>query len=446
MSDDVKQQVITELKEAPLGKFSIQLESTDVAACAQLMVFARYISGEDLKENFLYCHTIDSTTRDEDIFNKVLNFFEREELSWNNVCECTTDGAPSMLGRRSRFRGQVVEKNSKTKHLHCMLHRYALACKTLPPELRLVLDDAAVHMINTIKSSSLKTRLFSQLSQELGSDREALLYHTKVRWLSRGNVIRRVESLNEELSEFFRRDNKTRSVEFIQKLSDSRWLQRLAYLSDILSRLNILNLSLQERFHTVIDFMDKLESFIMKVTLSENKVKDGNLSMFENLDETLNKNKITENLYVTQLVQAHLVSLRMELQSYFPKLNEVESKSIRNPFIVNVQSLPDRIQEEFLELFLVNDSVAKNAFETLTLTKFWTKMSVTYPVVSDIVLNSLLIFPSTYLCEQEFSTLLNIKSKLRSRLNVEHDLRLCLSNTTPRIEKLICKKQAQPLH
>ena len=147
-----------------------------------------------------------------------------------------------MLGRRSGFRGQVVEKNSKTKHLHCMLHRYALTWKTLPPELRLVLDDV-VHMINTIKSSSLKTRLFSQLCQELGSDHEMLLYHSEVRWLSRGNVIRRVESLKEELSEFFRRDNKTRSVEFIQKLSDSRKLQRLAYLSDILSRLNILNLS-----------------------------------------------------------------------------------------------------------------------------------------------------------------------------------------------------------
>ena len=75
MSADVKQQVIVELKEAPLGKFSIQLdESTDVAGCAQLMVFARYIGREDFKENFLFCHTIDSTTRGEDIFDKVLNF------------------------------------------------------------------------------------------------------------------------------------------------------------------------------------------------------------------------------------------------------------------------------------------------------------------------------------------------------------------------------------
>ena len=103
--------------------------------------------------------------------------------------------------------------------------------------------------------------------------------------------------------------------------------------------------------------MDKLRSLIIKVDLWESKAGDGILSMFENLDETLNKNKITENLYVTQLVQAHLVSLRMELQSYFPELSEVELTLTRNPFTVKVQSLPDSIQEEFLEL--VNDLLQK---------------------------------------------------------------------------------------
>ena len=143
-------------------------------------------------------------------------------------------------------------------------------------------------------------------------------------------------------------------------------------------------------------------------------------------------------------MQAHLASLRMELQSYFPELSKIELKLIRKPFVVNVQSLPDSIQEAFLDL--VNDSFAKDALKTLTLTKFWRKMSVTYPVVSDIVLNSLLMFPSTYLCEQGFSILLNMKNKHRSRLNVEHDLRVCLSNTAPRIKKLICNKQAHPSH
>ena len=181
MSDDLKQQVIADLKKAPFGKFAVQLdESTCVTACGQFLVFVRYVSGEDFKEEFLFCHTLDSTTRGEDIFIKVSNFFEREGLSRNNVCACTTDGAPSMLGHRSGFRGKVVEMNSKARHLYCMLHRYALACKTLPPGLRLVLDDVA-HMINTIKLSSLNTRLFSLLCQELGSDHEALLFHIEVR-------------------------------------------------------------------------------------------------------------------------------------------------------------------------------------------------------------------------------------------------------------------------
>ena len=143
-------------------------------------------------------------------------------------------------------------------------------------------------------------------------------------------------------------------------------------------------------------------------------------------------------------MQGHLASLRKELQSYFPKLSEIESKLIQKLFVVSVQSLPDNNQEEFLDL--VNDSFAKDALEMLTLTQFWTKMSVTYPVVSDIVLNSFLMFPSTYECKQGFSTLLNMKNKHRSRLNVEHDLHVCLSNTAPQIKKLICNKQAQPLH
>ena len=137
----------------------------------------------------------------------------------------------------------------------------------------------------------------------------------------------------------------------------------------------------------------------MKLNLWKKKVKDQNPSMFENLDEALNKTKtkITGNLEMAQLVQAHLASLQNELQSYFPELSEIESKLIRNPFVVNVQSLPDSIQKKSLDL--VNDSCAKDASETLTLTKFWTKISVIYPFVSDIVLNSVLMFPYTYLCE-----------------------------------------------
>ena len=57
MSEYVKLQVVSEMKTAPLGLFSIQLdESTDVASCAQLFYFARYIHDGDFKEDFSFIY------------------------------------------------------------------------------------------------------------------------------------------------------------------------------------------------------------------------------------------------------------------------------------------------------------------------------------------------------------------------------------------------------
>ena len=189
MADDVEEQVVAEILGAPLNTFSIQLdESTDVSSCAQLLVFARYIKDGDFKEEFLFCQCLETSTKGEDIFHQVSDYFENMGLSWKNVSACTTDGAPAMLGIHSGFRARVKRVNPVSKHNHCMIHRYALASKTLPSHLKLVLDDI-VTMVNFIKSSALNTRVFRLLCQEIDSDHENLLFYTEVRWLSRGNSL-----------------------------------------------------------------------------------------------------------------------------------------------------------------------------------------------------------------------------------------------------------------
>ena len=62
----------------------------------------------------------------------------------------------------------------------------------------------------------------------------------------------------------------------------------------------------------------------------------------------------------------------------------------------------------------------------------------------------LMLFSTTYLCEQGFSALLLIKNKPRNRLKVSHDIiydmRVALSkNITPRIQEIVQKMQAQKL-
>ena len=70
------------------------------------------------------------------------------------------------------------------KLLAAFLHREALMAKALPDELKEVLD-IAVKLVNFIKTSPLKSRVFEILCKERGADHKDLLLHTEVRWLSR---------------------------------------------------------------------------------------------------------------------------------------------------------------------------------------------------------------------------------------------------------------------
>ena len=63
-----------------------------------------------------------------------------------------------------------------------------------------------------------------------------------------------------------------------------------------------------------------------------------------------------------------------------------------------------------------------------------------------IALRVLVPFASTYLCEAGFSTIVNIKTKTRNRLDVEDDMRLALTNARPRISKLDAQMQHQASH
>ena len=51
--------------------------------------------------------------------------------------------------------------------------------------------------------------------------------------------------------------------------------------------------------------------------------------------------------------------------------------------------------------------------------KFWIKKIEGYPILSETVLRVLMPYPSTYMCENAFSTLLVIKSKARNRLEAK---------------------------
>ncbi|XP_067945092.1 protein FAM200C-like [Watersipora subatra] len=104
------------------------------------------------------------------------------------------------------------------------------------------------------------------------------------------------------------------------------------------------------------------------------------------------------------------------------------------------------MHEELIDL--LNDSGAHDRFEDCVLSKFWCSLITSYSKLSEVALKVLLIFPSSYMykCAQEVSSLLHMKSKYRSRLNVDDDLNVSLFVTELNIKQITEAKQAQPSH
>ena len=96
-----------------------------------------------------------------------------------------------------------------------MIHRYTLACKTLPNFLKKV-RSSVVKIVNFIKKSATTSRLFKQFCKEMDTDHESLLYYTAVRWLSKGIVVNRFFELRTEIKLFLEMIEKDAFIDFFK--------------------------------------------------------------------------------------------------------------------------------------------------------------------------------------------------------------------------------------
>jgi hypothetical protein len=90
---------------------------------------------------------------------------------------------------------------------------------------------------------------------------------------------------------------------------------------------------------------------------------------------------------------------------------------------------------------MINDTGIVSEFSSFSEKQFSVRRLLDYPALAKTVLKILLPFPETYEYEVLFSNLLQIKTKPRSRLNVEDDIRCALSSTSPRIRKLAAENK-----
>jgi len=139
-----------------------------------------------------------------------------------------------------------------------------------------------------------------------------------------------------------------------------------------------------------------------------------------------------------------LTNLEQLFNQYFPEDIHVNYEWIEQPFAVDIMTVNmfTDIENQLIELSC--DNKLKQMFCETSLEIFWANLCTgNYAELATKAISILLIFPSTYLCEKAFSTMANLKTSKRNRLETEDDLRIALSQIEPRWNLLCENTQGQ---
>uniref|UniRef100_A0A673YA89 Uncharacterized protein n=1 Tax=Salmo trutta TaxID=8032 RepID=A0A673YA89_SALTR len=414
IANDLKEQLVDKLKDK---RFALQFdEATDSNKDCLFIAYVRFDMTNSLCEDLLFCKYVRDRATAEEIFKMLDCFLTENGLKWENCIGVCSDGAQTMAGMRKGLRALIKKASPNAEWTHCVIHREALASRHLSSELSEVMTDI-VGVVNCIKTRPLKTRVFSAICEEMGAEHQAVLFHSEARWLSRGKVLSRVFEHREQIRMFLEQEHK---YDITETFSDENFLAKLAYLSDIFGKLNELNLQLQGKDKHLPQVTDKISSF---TAMWGRRLDEGNTDSLENLHEFVDTTDY-DATSVIPYIKEHISSLMGFFKKYFPE-NSSQYDWVRDPFNAPAPTgFSSAEEDQFIDM--TSDSTFRLRFTSQTMSEFWLSVERQYPLLGQRAMGILLPFATSYLCETGFSAVAALKTKYRSQLNIEQELRVAV--------------------
>ncbi|XP_066213931.1 general transcription factor II-I repeat domain-containing protein 2-like [Saccopteryx leptura] len=409
-ADDVQQQLIAAAKN--FEAYSIALdESTGVTDTAYCAVFIRGVDANfNVFEELLDMLPMTGMTNGQDIFQELEACIDRCGLPWDKLVTVATDGAPAMCSQKAGVVGLLKDKRNWLSlsgpfvAIHCILHQEALCAKNI--QLKEVMD-VVVKTVNFIRARGLNHRQFVSFLADLEAEYGELLYHTEVRWLSLGKVLQRFFALRQEIALFMAMKDRD-----VPELCEPTFLSNLAFLTDVTQHLNALNSELQGSKQLITVMFDRIKSFRCKLTLWASQLTGGNMAHFSAL-----KSLGAVDLQCLKDYADMLTRLRDDFEHRFQEFMALEPHFalFATPFAIDVQSVPEEVQMELLDLQC--DTILKQKYADVGVPDFCKSIPrEKFPILVCRAARILAMFGSTYVCEQFFSTMKINKTALRSRL------------------------------
>ena len=395
----------------------------------------RFIDDNGLREEMLFARSLITDTKGLTIFNEVVTYFSECNIPLKNIIACATDGAPSMIGRYNGFIAHLKKAVPGIFCIHCIIHCQHLVAKCLGGRLHDAVD-IVIKVVNYIKSNSLRDRLFHKLCSQNDEKFERLVMHTEVRWLSKGNCLRRFIKLWDSIASFL--DNSQLGEKLFAAKLD------IFYLSDIFEKINLLNKQLQGQNSDLISCKSAITAFLRKLQTYKINIRRRAFEQFPFL-ASISSDVHDDDL---ALYGQHLQNLHEHMQTRFNDLLTLNIPTwVISPFIVNAADVDVSLQETIIEM--QSDEILLAKFKNRNHDIWKTNDTAEkYPLLWQKAQLYVIAFPSSYLVESGFSHVSHLLSKSRNRLDIvkRGDFQLSLTSMEPNIKKLAEQHQPQGSH
>ena len=401
-------------------------ESTDCRDTAQLLIYIRGVGKNfNITEELAGMQSMKGRTTGKDICTELINCVNNKlAYSFTNLVAICTDGAPAMCGKHTGAVSLIQE---------------ALCGKVL--KFGHVMS-VVVSIVNYLRARALKHRTFRAFLEEVDAKYEDLVYHTEVRWLSRGRVLQRFVALKEEISQFLKNDSKK-----FEELESEPWNHDLFFLCDITAHLNDLNMQPQGKELIIFQLVGAVKAFKMKLHLFKSQLLKGEMSHFPTCAQYIPQSQYVEQgeKYAQQI---EILFQEFDRRLTFSQEDNLLFKLVEDPFSVNPEEVPIQLQMEVIDL--QNSSVYKIKHRESSLLNFYRSLnSDRYKNLIGLAQKTLSIFGSTYICEQTFSLMNMNKNKQRSSLSnesLEDILKISTSHMHPDYDELVAGKRCNVSH
>lgn len=345
-----------------------------------MAVFIRYVLNNNYKEELLTLLPLHDRTTGQILFERFQEFMNTNGLSYKNILSIVTDGAPAMIGKANGFVTLLKQINSKIISLHCIIHQ-AVLCAKLSGDFKNVMN-TIMKIVNYLRShSALQHRLLRAFLEECDSEYIDLLLHNDVRWLSKGNVLKRFIILLNEISDFLKSRNTKTATEYFEFLCNSNNVTKLCFLGDMFSHINDLNLALQGKGKLICDMWEKIKAFQRKLKLFENDLNSKELIHFPLLKAHFKSN--VKEIPQFEEYESFLKNLQLEFISRFADFDQIGDllAAIQSPFSletngngINTAVQLFTLEKAKLQLEIIEfqeSTVLREKFTTTDIGKFW---------------------------------------------------------------------------